>query len=118
MRPLSRQCRILNISQPYRPPGPVNGIALLYFTYSQIKYGITSKLNEAEHDFSFVPTFPLLFCPSAINSGLVLVRPLLLSSGQEFLVTDPEVPVRFPALPDFLRNRGSGTGSSQPREYN
>jgi hypothetical protein len=36
----------------------------------------------------------------------------------EFLITGPEVRVRFPALPDFLRSNGSGTGSSQPREYN
>jgi hypothetical protein len=27
---LSRQCGILSITQPYRPPGPVTGIALLY----------------------------------------------------------------------------------------
>jgi hypothetical protein len=27
---LSRQCEILNITQPYRPPRPVTGIALLY----------------------------------------------------------------------------------------
>jgi hypothetical protein len=36
----------------------------------------------------------------------------------EFLVTDHEVQVRFPALPDFLRSSGSGTGFTQPREYN
>jgi hypothetical protein len=36
----------------------------------------------------------------------------------EFLATDPEVRVRFPALPDFLRSSGSETGSTQPREYN
>jgi hypothetical protein len=28
------------------------------------------------------------------------------------------VRLRFPALPDFLRSSGSGTGSTQPREYN
>jgi hypothetical protein len=32
----------------------------------------------------------------------------------KFLATDPEVWVRFPALLDFLRNSGSGTGSTQP----
>jgi hypothetical protein len=40
------------------------------------------------------------------------------SLRSEFLATDPEVRVRFPALPDFLRSSGSGTGSTQPREYN
>jgi hypothetical protein len=31
---------------------------------------------------------------------------------------NPEVRVRLPALPDFLRSSRSGTGSTQPREYN
>jgi hypothetical protein len=33
MSRLSEECGILNISQPYWPPQPVTGIALLYFTY-------------------------------------------------------------------------------------
>jgi hypothetical protein len=36
----------------------------------------------------------------------------------ELLTTDPDVLVRFPELPDFLRSSGSGTGSTQPHEYN
>jgi hypothetical protein len=30
---MSRQCGILNISQPSRPPRPVTGIALLYLLF-------------------------------------------------------------------------------------
>jgi hypothetical protein len=42
-----------------------------------------------------------------------LTRPPLWSSGQS-----QEVRVRVSTLPDFLRSSGSGTGSSQLREYN
>jgi hypothetical protein len=42
----------------------------------------------------------------------------LWSSGQNSPATDPDVRVRFLVLPDYLRSSGSGTGSSQPREYN
>jgi hypothetical protein len=35
----------------------------------------------------------------------------------EFLATDPVARVRFPALPEE-KSSGSGTGSTQPREYN
>jgi hypothetical protein len=37
----------------------------------------------------------------------------------EFLAIDPEVRVRFLALPGvFLRSSGTGTGSTQPRDDN
>jgi hypothetical protein len=36
----------------------------------------------------------------------------------DFLAADPEVRVRFPVLPEFLRSNGSGTASTQPNEYN
>jgi hypothetical protein len=38
--------------------------------------------------------------------------------GLPFLATDPEVRVQFPELTDILRSSGSGTGPTQPREYN
>jgi hypothetical protein len=42
------------------------------------------------------------------------VGPPLWSSGQSSWLQIHRSPVRFPALPDFLRSSGSGTGSTQP----
>ena len=42
----------------------------------------------------------------------------LWSSGQSFWLQIQRSRVRSPALPDFLSNSGSGTGSTQPREVN
>jgi hypothetical protein len=43
---------------------------------------------------------------------------VLWSSGQSSWLHIHRSRVRFPALPDFLRISGSGTGSTQPREDN
>jgi hypothetical protein len=56
---------------------------------------------------------PLIFLPVTLAEHVtasVVYR-------SQLLATDPEVRVRVPALPDFLRSSGSGTGSTQPREY-
>jgi hypothetical protein len=45
-------------------------------------------------------------------------QPLLWSTGQSSWLQIQGSQVWFPALPDFLRSGGSGTGSTQPREYN
>jgi hypothetical protein len=45
------------------------------------------------------------------------IGPPLCSIGQSSWLQIQRFRVRFPALPDFLRNSGSGTGSTQPFEY-
>jgi hypothetical protein len=47
-----------------------------------------------------------------------IVRTAPVVKRSEFLAADLEARLRFPALPDFLRSNESGTGATQPREYN
>jgi hypothetical protein len=47
----------------------------------------------------------------------LLVTAFVVKSS-DFLATDPEVRVRFPALPNFLGSSGARTGSTQSQEYN
>jgi hypothetical protein len=67
-----------------------------------------------------------LYLRQLVTHGLTLLKlqvievqgPPLWSSGQSSWLQIQRSRVRFPALPDFLRNRGSRTGSTQPREDN
>jgi hypothetical protein len=56
------------------------------------------------------------------DNGCIVPQCVTLASASvvkwsEFLTTDPEARVRFPALPK-KKGSGSGTGSTQPRGYN
>jgi hypothetical protein len=65
----------------------------------------TGKLKLQTVDFFVLQ----IFRAYQQNSTVSVVR---------FLATDPEVRVRFLALPDFLSSSGSASGPTQPREYN
>jgi hypothetical protein len=56
--------------------------------------------------------------PFFLLSSSSIVRPPLWSSRQSSWLQIQRPRVRLPALPDFLRSSGSGTGSTQSREYN
>jgi hypothetical protein len=64
--------------------------------------------TESYREFSFCITNPTF---SQLCGGH---WPPLWSSGQSSWLLTQKSRVRFPALPDFLRSSGSGTGSTQP----
>jgi hypothetical protein len=57
-------------------------------------------------------------CATQKPRAILDTRPPLWSSGQSFWLQIPRSWVRSPALPYFLRSRGSETGSTKPREDN
>jgi hypothetical protein len=57
--------------------------------------------------------------PLLINAFILdlKIKEITFKQYQSFWLQIQRSRVRFPALPDFLRGSGSGTGSTQPREY-
>jgi hypothetical protein len=66
-------------------------------------------------NFKMLPFRLQWFSGSGLCILTLLHNWITLHNPHKFLATDQ---VRFPVLPDFLRSSGSGTGSTQPYEYN
>jgi hypothetical protein len=59
---LSRKCGSLNISQPFGPPWPVTGIALPFFTFTEILHSQYKHKTVAFCIYMIMPvTFPVLW---------------------------------------------------------
>jgi hypothetical protein len=69
---LSRQCGILNISQSYRPPRPLAGIA--FFRSDRLSTNIKLVLHKAL--VRFVMTYACTACESAADTHLIKLQRL------------------------------------------
>jgi hypothetical protein len=91
------------------------GIRLFYDAVSDAEQRIWINWETVmKEDFIF---WKEVFVACHFNIPVVCPRPPLWSSGQSSWLQIQRSRVWFPALPDFL-SRGSGTGSTQPREDN
>jgi hypothetical protein len=116
------------------------GTPLPFWQYSTAQYNIAYinknvgeqpllYLNDYQH-YRLASYFKKKLVPPKVNKKLVVLsekyfcnhvyftRPPLWSCGQSSWLQIQRSRVQFPALPDFLRSSGSGTGSTQPREDN
>jgi hypothetical protein len=91
----------------------VNSICQRYFPkfISMFTWHVTLRLLFSLNHV--VPDLLHILTPTA-----KLIHHIILDGLCGLVVRVPEVRVRFPALPGCLRSSGSGTGSTQPREYN
>jgi hypothetical protein len=92
-----------------------------YFSHLRNLHGVGAvRQREIYSDYSFLPdpNHVALKLLLQILKGITREVTASVVWWSEFLATDPDVWVRFPALPDFLRSSESGTGFTQPRDDN
>jgi hypothetical protein len=139
---MSRQCGILNISQPYRPPQPVMGIVLLFQSQSQsqsylMTNGQSASLSWCQATISARDQFFFLleisfrqlqvcyFVAPSLTRGrvcnllslLVLANAVLLDSRPNSIVPILETPPTCRARSPHLYPQGTGWPRYTPRHW-
>jgi hypothetical protein len=112
MSRLSRQCGILNISQPYRLPRPVTGIALLHST------GFTEPLTETSTGNIKKKSFWDVKCGWCV--GLTILPPSMSRLSRQRGILNISEPFRPPrpvtaiAFTSLLTNTGMSAFCALP----
>jgi hypothetical protein len=78
----------------------------------------TAPILNIHHQENLIDLYQTWVDSLKISVCLYLFMPPFWSSCQSSWLQIQRSRVRSPALPDFLRSSGSGTGSTQPREDN
>jgi hypothetical protein len=115
---LSRQCGILNISQFYRPPWPVTGIALLLILLLYVKYLklLNVSVCLALHKFFYFVL--LLSNPEGIIFSNVVTQKHLLKNVTQISTQRPSIKcIRYVNILDSKGGGGSSSLAYRPIFY-
>jgi hypothetical protein len=107
-------------SSPVSVGGMLNTVSLLWLLRDDTMYDIITKAIYVHRCFVGMRpyTFNAYYVLFTICHVYEVDRPPLWSSGHSSWLQIQKSRILFPAIPDFLGSSGSGTGSTQPREWN
>jgi hypothetical protein len=91
-------------------------ITVFFAIRTSVQFGAVPLNSDHIHTATLCTQRTVCLDVKNILTCMCCVRTASVVSWSDFLATDPEARVRFPALPE--KSSGSGTEFTQPREHN